>query len=138
MLGLGEHVDGMDGVEMVAVVFAEEAEIAGQGGGVATHVEDLTGAGLTEDVETGWTATDARWIEEDGGEGGIEALEQAGEEVIGTAGDELAIADSAALGIAPGGLDGGGIEFDAEERFDFGGEFDAEEADAAIGVDEMA
>lgn len=42
MVGLREHIEGVDGLSLVAFV-AQAFEVAGEGAGVATDIDDVFG-----------------------------------------------------------------------------------------------
>lgn len=128
----------MDEVEGEALVGTEGFEVAGQGGGMAGDVEDLGRRGRVEGLDGGAGAAGAGRVQEDRGVGGIAAAEQVGQLLLGAADDELAVGNVAGGSVAARGVDGGGVEFDAEEGFHGRGEFEGEEPDAAVGVEEMA
>ena len=48
MGGLREKVGGLDMGEAVKAIFAEAFEVAGEGGGVATHIDDAGGVLLAQ------------------------------------------------------------------------------------------
>lgn len=128
----------MDEVEGEALVGTQGFEVAGEGGGVAGDVENLGGCGLVERLDGGAGAAGAGRVEEDRGAGGIAAAEQVGQLLFGATDHELAVGDVTVGGVAARGVDGGGVKFDAEERFHGRREFEGEESDAAVGVEEVA
>jgi hypothetical protein len=138
VLGLGKHVERDDAFQSIGLVFREDLEVTGEGGGVAGDVEDLGGALLTEELEGGAGATTSRWVKDEGCSAGVELGEDTGEEFFDTTEEEFAIGAVAAFGVLAGGPHGGFIHLDTCEGFQVLGHFEAEETDTAVGVDEVA
>jgi hypothetical protein len=82
-------------------------------------------------------ATAAWWIENDCGVSGVKALEDGRESILDGAGDDFAVGAVSGGGIGACGEDGLAVVFDAGEGDNAVGEFDGEEADTAIGIDEV-
>src|SRR5690606_30774760 len=74
-------------------------------------------------------------VDDDGGFGWIEF--DLGEDVAGVALDEPAIPDLVLGGVAPGPVDRGFADLDADGRLEFGGGGETEQPGAAVGVDEV-
>jgi hypothetical protein len=82
--------------------------------------------------------TTAAWrIDEHSGFLWCEAAENRWEPLFNCAGDELAVGEVACGGVGSGGKDGATIVFDAREGNDSIRQFDGEEPDAAIGIDQV-
>src|SRR5215212_600225 len=64
VVSLGEHVEGTEGVDAVAGV-EEEAEVAGEGGGVAGDVGDVRGFELDDAADGFGLGPGAGRVEED-------------------------------------------------------------------------
>ena len=85
MIGLREHVEGVDGFNLIAFV-AEAFEVAGEGAGVATDVYYVFGCQVRERVERFDVQTRAGWVEQDQvGRFRPEQGQQAGQDVLNRA-----------------------------------------------------
>ncbi len=138
VLGLREHVEGDDAFEAVLLVFRENLEVPGERGRVAGDVEDLSRLLLAEEFEGGPGAATAWGVEDEGGVVGVEPGEYAGEEFLDAAEEELAVGAVAAFGVLAGCANCGLIHLDAGEGFHVLCHFEAEEADSAVGIHEVA
>jgi hypothetical protein len=136
VLGVWEHIDRDNIDQLVDRIEAEGVQVAGEGSGLAGDVEDLGGLIMAERLDGVWVATASWGIEDDGSESGVKALEDGWETVFDGAGDDFAVGAVFGGGVGACGEDGLAVMFDAGEGDDAVGEFDGEEADAAIGVDE--
>src|SRR5437762_1017892 len=140
MLRLRKHVQRCYQFQFKDTSGTQNVQVSGQGGGVAGHINYLTGTGATEEFEhLGQTAGAGR-VEEDGERLGRDAspylVEDSGQLLFGGAGDEFAIGPVFGDGVDASGPDGVLVQFDPDEALDKVGQFDGEEADAAISVDE--
>lgn len=85
MIGLGEHVEGVDGFNLIAFV-AEAFEVAGEGAGVATNIYYVLGCEVGERVERFYVQTRAGWVEQNQvGRFRPEQGQQAGQDVLNRA-----------------------------------------------------
>lgn len=92
--GLREEVDGLDGAD--GVVFAEGCEIAGEGGWIATDVENARNAHVHEGVEEFAVAAFSRRVD-DGDVGAVSFLEPFWQPDLSFGGGEMCVGETVAL-----------------------------------------
>ena len=113
MLGVGEHIDGLDAGHVVAV--GEQLEVAGLGGGVAADIDYLARGDSEELADDFLVHAGARGIGDDDIGGAVEGDEVVGEYVGHVAGEELGVVE-----VIEGGVDFGVVNgfldiFDAHD-----------------------
>ena len=62
MVGLGEHVEGVDGFDFITLL-SETFEVAGEGAGVAADVDDVLGSQFYQCIQRFGVQTGAGWVE---------------------------------------------------------------------------
>ena len=134
MPGPREHVDRLGGLRAVAF-FDKEAEVAGEGRGVAGDVEDVIGCQGDELFEETRGAAFSRGIEDDGqGTLEIKALVVV---VFGEADVEFGVGDGVDLGVAAGVFDGLRAAFDADDPVGTGGQVETDAPGAAVEIENV-
>ena len=132
MTGLWEEVDGLDGAEVV--VSGEDAEVAGEGGGVAGDIEDLGDAGGDQGIEEFAVAAFA-WGIDDGELGAVAFAEPFRQPGFGFGGGKVGIGEAVSLGGFPGIGDGLADAVDAVKGLVLLRDETADGADAAVEVE---
>lgn len=134
MAGLGEEVEGLDGVDLISV-FQKALEVAHLGGRVAGDVNDPARIELKELLKKILAAALSRRVDDDGCFRGREG--DVGKEVLGGSGDEAGVLDSIGAGIPASPVGGSFREFDSNDLLELVGERESEKSGATVGIEEI-
>ena len=115
MGGVGEHIDGLHGHDLI--LFVEVVQVARLCGGIAGDIDDALGGGAKDGLHHVRVHAGTRRVGDDHVGTAMLSDEVVGEDVLHVTGEEEGVGDAVNLGVHLGILDGLGDIFDADDLF---------------------